>query len=68
MTRVVSIPAPDLAGLAFKIGIVAHAELAELAYARPALAALAEDASRLAALRADCNVGHQYTRLSRLYP
>jgi hypothetical protein len=43
-------PAPDLPALATKLEIADQAELADLTFAPPALAALATDARRLAAI------------------
>jgi len=45
--RLLALPAPDIAALATKLEIAVAAELADLTYAPPALAALAADARRL---------------------
>jgi hypothetical protein len=47
LRRLLAVPAPDVAALATKLEIAVAAELADLTYAPPALAALAEDARRL---------------------
>lgn len=47
LRRLLAVPAPDVAALAGKLEIAVAAELADLTYAPPALAALAEDARRL---------------------
>jgi hypothetical protein len=48
LRRLLAVPAPDIAALATKLEIAVAAELADLTYAPPALAALAQDARRLA--------------------
>jgi hypothetical protein len=48
LCRLLAVPAPDVAALAVKLEAAVAAELADLNYAPPALAALAEDARRLA--------------------
>ncbi|MEA3018357.1 MAG: hypothetical protein QOI38_3079 [Sphingomonadales bacterium] len=48
LRRLLAFPAPDLAALATKLEIADEAELADLTYAPPSLAALAQDARRLA--------------------
>jgi hypothetical protein len=47
LRRLLAVPAPDVAALATKLEVAVAAELADLTYAPPALAALAEDARRL---------------------
>jgi len=47
LRRLLAVPAPDVAALATKLEIAVAAELADLTYAPPALAHLAEDARRL---------------------
>jgi len=47
LRRLLACPAPDVAALAVKLEAAVAAELADLTYAPPALAALAEDARRL---------------------
>jgi hypothetical protein len=48
LRRLLACPAPDIAALATKLEAAVAAELADLTYAPPALAALAGDARRLA--------------------
>jgi hypothetical protein len=48
LRRLLAFPAPDIAALAAKLEIAVAAELADLTYAPPSLAALAQDARRLA--------------------
>lgn len=48
LRRLLAVPAPDIAARAAKLEIAVAAELADLTYAPPALAALADDARRLA--------------------
>ncbi|HYE29196.1 MAG TPA: hypothetical protein VD887_13600 [Allosphingosinicella sp.] len=48
LRRLLAFRAPDLAALAAKLEIAVAAELADLTYAPPSLAALARDARRLA--------------------
>jgi hypothetical protein len=50
LRRLLAHPAPDLAALATKLEIADAAELADLTYAPPSLAALAGDARRLASI------------------
>jgi hypothetical protein len=47
LRRLLAVPAADVAALATKLEVAVAAELADLTYAPPALAALAEDARRL---------------------
>ncbi|HYG28621.1 MAG TPA: hypothetical protein VD887_00240 [Allosphingosinicella sp.] len=47
LSRLLAVPAPDVAALATKLEVAVAAELADLTYAPPALAHLAEDARRL---------------------
>jgi hypothetical protein len=47
LRRLLAAPAPDIAALAIKLETAVAAELADLVYAPPALAALARDARRL---------------------
>ncbi len=47
LRRLIAVPAPDVAALATKLEAAAAAELAEMTYAPPALAALARDARSL---------------------
>jgi hypothetical protein len=47
LRRLLAVPAPDVAALATKLEVAVAAELADLTYAPPALAALARDARRL---------------------
>jgi hypothetical protein len=47
LRRLLAVPAPDIAALAVKLETAVAAELADLTYAPPALAALAADARRL---------------------
>jgi hypothetical protein len=47
LRRLLAFPAPDVAALAVKLEAAVAAELADLTYAPPALAALAADARRL---------------------
>jgi hypothetical protein len=51
LRRLLAVPAPDIAALATKLETAVAAELADLTYAPPGLAALAMDARRLASLR-----------------
>jgi hypothetical protein len=48
LRRLLAAPAPDVTALAVKLDCAVAAELADLAFAPPALAALARDARRLA--------------------